>query len=300
MKQQKPSYEYAMIVLSMTAMMVAIVALTSMLLIDAQRSQVPMVVHKTETIRSDSSYPRIPKFFTTGTYRVRGRANVTTFGVVQGTQEWTGSAFGVDMSEYGLAQPRYLITAAHVALQHGGKPSDILEIQIRTDKTKEWVRCKILLADKDRDLAVLEAAKDLPVVFKIADDGDVGAPVVVSGCPIGTTPSAAMGFLTSKDPEIRDTVVKCPVWQASAPFYSGNSGGPVIDAETHKVVAVLVAGLKTGEGGNIMVPNLALCIPCTEIRKMLDAAFALRDEPRAEIIHLPPVAQPPAVPKAPK
>lgn len=297
-QQQKPSYEYALVVLSMTAMMVIIVALTSMLLLDAERSKAPTIFHKTEIIRPIGSYPRIPKFLTTGTYRVRCKSCVTTFGVVQGSQDWTGSAFGIDLSEYGLPEKRYLVTAAHVALQQGGKPSDIFEIQIRTDTVKEWVRCKLLVADKDRDLAVLEAEKDLPVIFKLADDEDVGAPVIVAGCPVGTTPSAAMGFLTSKDPEIRDQQVKCAVWQASAPFYSGNSGGPVLDAETHKVVAVLVAGLRTADGGG-MVPNLALCIPCTEIRKLLDKAFVLRDdEKKAEIVPLPepktvaPIAKP--------
>jgi len=276
-------------------MSIVIAALTVVIFLDFEKAKLPVIHRKTEIVRQDRLYPMIPKFITTGTYRVRGSTISRTFGVVQGTQDWSGTAFGLDMSEYGLPEKRYLITAAHVALGPAGKPPDNIEIQIRTDTIKEWVKCKILVADKDRDIAVLQAEKDLPIVFKLAEDAEVGAPVIVSGCPVGTTPSAAMGFLTSKDPEIRDKGIKCEIWQASAPFYSGNSGGPVIDAESQKIVGVLIAGLKLAEGG--MVPNLAICVPCIEVRKLLDASFKLAEaqlpyderQPIAEIVPLPPL-----------
>lgn len=306
-----------LIYLTMSAMMVVIASLTVMILLDGSRARMPQILHKTEVIRPIGSYPKIPDVFIRGTYRVHCKSVVSTYGVIQGTQEWSGSSFGIDMSEYGMPERRYVVTAAHVVLGEHPKPPDSIEIQIRTDLSKQWVKCKILALDKDRDLAILEVGAELPIVFKLADDCDVGNSIIVSGCPMDTTPSAVLGFLTSKDPEIVHAAVRCPIWQASAPFFLGNSGGPVFDAETHNVVAVLVAGLRTVN--DTMVPNLALCIPCTEVRKFLDKAFRLPDEddivvapppkiiavPPPDVVPTPPVEKPqppkivsPAPPKA--
>lgn len=285
------AHENRIIIITMVSMFLTILGL-SVFIYKIYKS--PVIVQKTEIIKVDHQYAKIPKSMTTGTYRVKCAyqhpiQKMAMLGMsLNETKESTGSAVGVDLTEYGLTEPRFLLTAAHVVCTHPvtreeaagfiEKIVDVVEIQIRTDKVKKWVHCKILIVDKDRDLCLLEALEDLPKIFKLADDEDVGAAVVVAGCPIGTTPSASLGYLTSKDPEITG-LTKCQLWQASGPFYYGNSGGPVFDAEAEKIVGILIAGLgKEGGDGTFMIPLLAICVPCVEIRAMLDHDLKLSDE----------------------
>lgn len=217
-------------------------------------------------------YQKIPASIMAGTFRVRCKTKVFE-GVIERTKESYGSAFGIDVKEFGSDSKRYLVTAAHVVLEGpmDDRISDLVEIQIRTASVKKWISCRVLVASKDKDLAVLEASEDLPMVFGIAKDAEVGSSIIICGCPGGTTPGAAMGWLASKDPEI-PTHVKCGTWQAAVPFFFGNSGGPIFDAETEKVIAVLVGGL--GDSMRGMIPHLAICIPCTEVRNVLTDLFS--------------------------
>lgn len=265
------------------------------------RTQAPTVVSKTVKVEM-ARYPVLPKYLTVGTYRVRCQALQKTYAIVTATRDSSGTAWGVDLSEYGIKEKKYLMTAAHVVLVEQ-RPVDKVEIQVRTEKVKKWLTCKIVAVDKDRDLALLEAPEEIPVVFKLGAEPEIGTPVVHSGCPVGTVPSAALGFLTSKDPE-GPLALRCKIWQASVPFFSGSSGGPVFDAETGNVIAILVAGISSNGS---MVPNLAFIIPVFEVRHFLDTLFKLPDEPVIQIIPLPqvkpvpiPVAPPQPAPKPPE
>lgn len=249
----------------------------------------PVVIQKTEIIRQ-TRYPNISPIFTTGTYRVRCTAKSLTFGIVEQTQSSVGSAFGMDLTEWGFKGKKYLLTAAHVVLQKAAgtravldRPVDKVEIQIRTDKIKRWVNCRIIFIDKDRDAALLEADEEIPVVFKLGEKAEIGSSIILAGCPVGTTPQAVFGIMTSMDPEI-DIGVRCQVWQVSAPFYFGNSGGPVFDPETDLILGIVVAGVSSKTGD--LIPHLALMIPCFEVRKMLNAKYPPL-APRAEVV-LPP------------
>jgi S1-C subfamily serine protease len=208
-----------------------------------------------------------------GTYRVRCKASKTSYGIVHSTKESAGSAFGVSLAKWGIHEKKYLITAAHVVLQDE-KPAEIIEIQIRTDSVKKWVSCKPLIIDKDRDVALLEAFEEIPVAFEMGDEIEIGSSVILSGCPVGITPSANIGFLVSKDPEIRASA-KGRIWQVDAPFFSGYSGGPVFSTETGKVVAIGVAGIGTQSGA---IQNVAFCVPHDEIKKVLDAHLKLPEK----------------------
>ena len=286
----KTRTDFPLIAITMLSMAMLILGLSVIVVVQKDREKAPVIINRTERV----DHLRLPINVTIGTYRLKTSTkvvNLTTLGAIQSTTEdAVGTAWGINLKEYGLNEKRYLITAAHCISRTKDKSADIVEIQIRTSKVKKWIKCKILIIDKDRDSALLEAEEDIPVVFKLGDDSEVevGKPVIVVGCPIGTTPAAALGYLTSKDPEV-PIPIRCSLWQASVPFYFGNSGGPIIDAVTQDVIGILVAGVGTKDG---LVPNLAIIIPCFEVRKMLDDNLKLPDEPaipelKAETVPLP-------------
>lgn len=287
MSRNNNSFVEPFIIISMISMLLIIAALTAIIVLQSKElERRPVAYQKTEIIKQPMAYQKIPISMTMGTYLIRCQWNVASFGVIQATQEASGSGWGVNLSEYGMPERRYLVTAAHVILRdlRAGvppRPVDSVEIQIRTDKFKKWVKCKILVARPDIDTAILEAEEDLPVTFNLASDGTVGSSIIISGCPGGTAPSSQIGTLTSKDPGL-DMGLKCPTWQAFATFYHGNSGGPIIDAESQKVIGMLVAGWRTRIDSDTMIPGVALCIPCYVIRGLLDQTFQLAGEPVPE------------------
>lgn len=221
-------------------------------------------------------FPQIPKSLTVGTYRLKVKTRVveqTLLGAISSTKEGVGSSFAIDLTAYGLKEKKYIITAAHCVIIAGTTPAESIEVEIRTPLAKRWIKCKPAVIDKDRDAALLVVEEELPVSFEIDTEAVVGAAVVVGGCPAGTTPSATLGFLTSKDPELGGNL-KCQVWQVSVPFFYGNSGGPVIDAESSKVIGILVAGLGDGHGG--LIPGVAICVPSVELKRLVSYYMELR------------------------
>jgi S1-C subfamily serine protease len=283
MAAKKNKFEGPFLTFTLMSMSMIILGLSAVIYGLKEKEKEPVIFNQTKIVKSQTEiikpsglFPIIPKILTTATYRVKIQSLQTNYGIVRGTTEGSGSSFGIDLSDYGLIDKRFLITAAHVVLQQNGmKPVDGVEIQIRTETVKKWIKCKILVIDKDRDVAVLEASEDLPAVLKLGQDIEVGSPIFVSGCPAGTTPTTVAGWLTSKDPEFLLAPIKCKLWQASAPFWMGNSGGPVSDAVTNKVVGMLIAGISTKEG---MIPHLAIVIPLEEIKTVLDQHFKIPEK----------------------
>lgn len=284
------SFSNSFVALTMILMMGIIATLATIVYLQGQLPHSPVVI-KTQVLEGKTHYPKIPVKITDGTYRIRMKNLCTSFGVLQGTQEATGSSFGVDLSEYGMPERRYLVTAAHCVIMNN-KPVDQIDAEVHIGKIKAWIRCKCLVIDKDRDLAVLEAASDLPFAFKIAEDAQIGDSVFIAGCPAGTNSSATLGFLTGKDPEInRGPGVRCQLWQVSASFFFGNSGGPVFDTDSEKVIAVLVAGIE--QGPSQLVPGVAIVVPCFELRALLDSKFKLDEGSEAFVTPRPEPLAPP-------
>lgn len=279
--KRRNNNELPLVAISMLSMALTILGLSIIVFVKNQREREPIVYNQTRIVQPDHRYPKIPLYLTTGCYRLRTATKVL-LGAVQQTKESSGSSWGIDLSEYGLPDKRYLMTAAHCILHdedgigpRNSRPVDMIEIQIRMERQdekgrlysyKKWVKCKVLIIDTDVDQALLETEEEVPVVFPLGKTAEVGSTVIGVGCPIGTTPAAKMGTLVSLDPEI-DSQVKCQIWQADISFFFGNSGGPLLDAETEKVIGSLVAGLGKNQQ---LIPNLAIVIPCVEIRKMLD------------------------------
>ncbi len=189
-----------------------------------------------------------------------------------------GSAFGVDLSAYGVNSSRYLLSAAHLVLSDDGRQllNGNIKVELPKNNHKTWVHCKVLTVTRLYDLCLLECDEDVPVVSKLTPGKPgigVGAPVLVVGCPLGVSPQVSSGYLTDKDPLVSDRGHK--VWEAAAAFNHGNSGGPVFCAECGTVIGVAVAGVRAGGGGPTdMDPRIALFTPYYCVKQFLDVSIA--------------------------
>jgi Trypsin-like peptidase domain/FHA domain len=166
----------------------------------------------------------------------------------------TGSGFVV-----GANQMSYIATNFHVAnCATAGEAQALFVFLTLTD----GVRLHVLWADKDRDLAILRAARPLgrPAV-EFADTSQVvaGAPITVIGFPGAAdhvvsdadfaVPSVTRGNI-SRIVHCGIAAIRC--FQHSAATNPGNSGGPVFD-DVGNVVGVnslkaLVTGLTLKDG----------------------------------------------------
>lgn len=187
-----------------------------------------------------------------------------------------GSAFGVDLSAYGVERPRYLLSAAHLVLSDDGSHllNGKVKVELPHNNQKIWVQCRVLSVTRVYDLCLLECDEDVPVVSKLAlNKVGVGSTVHVVGCPLGVQPQVSSGVLTDKDPLVSDRGHK--VWEAAAAFNHGNSGGPVFCADCGTVIGVAVAGVRAGGGGPMdMDPRIALFTPYYCVKNFLDVSIA--------------------------
>lgn len=151
-------------------------------------------------------------------------------------------------------------TAKHVAQDAWGNQRRGLEIQIG-DK---WVPVSASFVDPDHDLALLIVQPDLDGVVQVPAKAptEVFDPVIVVGNPAGSSITASVGYLSTKN-SLWSTLVHEPWWQSSANAYGGNSGGPVFDANSGDLIGVLVAGVPGA-------PNVSMFVPVEFVRALLD------------------------------
>ncbi len=192
-----------------------------------------------------------------------------------------GSAFGVDLSGYGVERHRYLLSAAHLVLSDDGCRllNGNVKVELPSNKQtnqKRWATCRVLSVTRVYDLCLLECDEDIPVVSKLTLEKSaprVGSAILVVGCPLGVQPQVSSGTLTDKDPLVSDRGHK--VWEAAAAFNHGNSGGPVFCADAGTVIGVAVAGVRAGGGGPLdMDPRVALFTPYYCVKHFLDVSIA--------------------------
>ena len=213
---------------------------------------------------------QVPRDIQDSTVRIRVDTDVGRH-VVSGH----GSAFGVDLSGYGLQRPRYLLTAAHMVLAEDGSGliNGRIKVELGRMSTKRWVNCRILSVTRVYDLCLLECDEDIPVISRLASGKvNIGEPLLVVGCPLGVPPQVSAGYLRNKDPLVNERYHR--VWEAIAAFNHGNSGGPVFCASHGTIVGVAVAGVRVGGGGpQDMDPGIALFTPYYCVKHFLDVSI---------------------------
>ncbi len=187
-----------------------------------------------EPVLTEKAYPSIPAFLLQGTSRVKVEGGF-------------GSAFAVDLSEFGLTGNNYVITAAHVVLDDKGKLQENIEVEVSIAKykTRVYVPATVVFYNKDIDMAVLAVEVDVTGHSRIAksDTMNIGDAIAIVGCPSGTFPTVTFGYLVAKEFEIYGRKLPDVLWQGSATIYPGNSGGPVFNPNTGEIIGIAVAGL---------------------------------------------------------
>lgn len=121
-------------------------------------------------------------------------------------------------------------------------------------------------ADAHTDLAVLKVdAQNLTAVqFGDSDKTRVGDSVVAIGNPFGFGGSVTAGIISARGRDIRSGPYD-DYFQIDAPINSGNSGGPILDANG-QVIGVNTA-IFSPNGGNI---GIGFAIPASEAARIVD------------------------------
>ncbi|HEY3320527.1 MAG TPA: serine protease [Planctomycetota bacterium] len=178
-----------------------------------------------------------------------------------------GSAFGIDLSPYGLGARHFLLSAAHLVLDKKGPGLAQGDLKIELS-SKQWTRCRVTAYDKKLDLCLLQCDSDLDYLCSLERrELSIGDPLLVVGSPAGVPICASRGQLVSKDPPVSGKL-----WEARAKFWHGNSGGPVFDAAKGTIVGVAVAGVQDQTGD--MARDVALFTPTKEVRNFVQSEAA--------------------------
>jgi S1-C subfamily serine protease len=165
-----------------------------------------------------------------------------------------GTAFSVDLSEYGLPD-EYLLSAAHVVLDEKGRVSKSMDIRYRPSEINLWVSVEVVAIDAKADIVLLKSSIPLPNKLKLAFSSNIklGTELIAIGGTVGTAPGPVKGFLADKRP----SVAGC--YHAALTFYFGMSGGPIIDASSKLVVGLGVSAAT--EDRKTLVPNVTFFVP---------------------------------------
>lgn len=205
------------------------------------------------TSYGEDEFKSLPDFLYEGTYIL----------------EWSDSKYlhsglgtGIDLSKYGYNGRRAILTVCHVVSSGDGKAKDI-QVSVLHNGKREIFEAKLVAYDEDRDLALLEANRDLPAVNKLAEKDRLrrGSVLFTVIYPEKTAPTPVKGELTTKSPDYNY------VWQGSMQTRFGYSGGTVWDPNNKEVVGVVVSVLLEGERREAF--NICFFAPIPVIDKFL-------------------------------
>lgn len=123
----------------------------------------------------------------------------------------------------------------------------------------------VVSMDRDLDFAVLKIAGEEFPVLPLGNSAQVklGEGVVAIGNPKGLTGTISAGLISQVREEDDFTIL-----QTSAPIYSGNSGGPLIN-KRGEVIGVITARVADG-------PTLGLALPINYVRKGLNGVVTVK------------------------
>jgi S1-C subfamily serine protease len=189
----------------------------------------------------------------------RGAAATDAFGnVVPGQdQQALGSGFVID-------KEGHVVTNFHVV-------DGASEIEV-SFSNQETVSAKVVGTDPSTDIALLEVdvdAKGLtPLSLADSDVVEVGDPVVAIGNPFGLERTATAGIVSALQREVRapNAFTIDHVIQTDAPINSGNSGGPLIDAEGRVIGVNSQIETANGSTGNV---GIGFAVPSNTVKSVV-------------------------------
>jgi S1-C subfamily serine protease len=185
-----------------------------------------------------------------------GRSGVDVFGnPTHGqTRQALGSGFVVD-------KDGHIVTNYHVV-----QGASRVEVSFSNQDT---VKATIVGTDPSTDLAVLKVdapAKALtPLALADSDAVQVGDPVVAIGNPFGLDRTVTAGIVSALQREVRspNNYTIDHVIQTDAPINSGNSGGPLIDAQGRVIGVNSQIETASGGGGNV---GIGFAVPANTVK----------------------------------
>ncbi|MRH41862.1 trypsin-like serine protease [Aquibacillus halophilus] len=136
-----------------------------------------------------------------------------------------------------------IITNAHVV-------KEAEHIYIKTADAQTYTAALVGIGE-ETDIAVIrvpQLANQTPAVFDDEFHAEIGDEIVAVGSPLGFQNSVTLGIISGTNRSFSiDEFEYENVYQISANITHGNSGGPLIERSTGKVIAINSAG--TDEGG---------------------------------------------------
>jgi serine protease Do len=208
-------------------------------------------------------------------YTVKIRTRVEYPGFTDNKGSFTGAGFLIDASKGWIA------TNAHVSSRN---PASI-EVAF---KAQAFTEAKLIYADQHLDLAVIEISPEaIPKRTKRADLNcsawpEIGSEVGAYGHPLSLDFSITRGVVSGSRYRHNRYWI-----QTDAAINSGNSGGPLIDIRSGKVVGINAAtySKNTSEGVGFAVPAIYVCRVLELLwdggnasAPFLPVAFALNEE----------------------
>ncbi|MDC3416556.1 S1C family serine protease [Aquibacillus salsiterrae] len=138
-----------------------------------------------------------------------------------------------------------IITNAHVI-----EEADSITVKLANAKTYP---AALVGSSKKNDVAVIrvpELSSQPPVDIDAQYNVELGNDIIALGSPLGFQNSVSLGIISGTDRTFNiDDYDYSDVYQISASIIQGNSGGPLIDRATGKVIAINAAGSEEGSIG---------------------------------------------------
>jgi S1-C subfamily serine protease len=188
----------------------------------------------------------------------RGTGSTDPFGnAVPGeSQQALGSGFVID-------KEGHVVTNYHVV-----EGASQIEVSFSNQDT---VSAKVVGTDPSTDLALLDVEVDAkaltPLALADSDKVEVGDPVAAIGNPFGLERTVTAGIVSALQRDLRapNGFTIDHVIQTDAPINSGNSGGPLIDADG-RVIGVN-SQIETGNGGGGNV-GIGFAVPSNTVKSV--------------------------------
>ncbi|MCB1995828.1 MAG: trypsin-like peptidase domain-containing protein [Burkholderiaceae bacterium] len=204
--------------------------------------------------------------------------------------------FGFRGTAFVVGDGRHLVSNHHVVGDAGDALAQWVVQRPLPDGGQEWRRVEVVSRDREHDLVLLRLQDGDPLPpLAVADDAVLreGLAVLLMGFPIGGIlgfqPVTHRGMVSSIAPialpaanarQLRDQALATlrrgsfDIAQLDATAYPGNSGGPVLDAATGQVVAVVNMVLVRGsrEAALSAPSGISYAIPGRWVRALVDGA----------------------------
>ncbi|MGE6487434.1 S1C family serine protease [Paenisporosarcina sp. NPDC076898] len=138
-----------------------------------------------------------------------------------------------------------VITNAHVV-------SNTKQVKVITEDEREFEGTVIGISE-DTDVALVRVpglSTTAPMIIDKEGKAEIGDEVLALGTPLGLQNTVTTGIISGVDRDFDlEPFHYVDVYQISAPIAPGNSGGPLIDKKTGKVIGINSAGMDQGTIG---------------------------------------------------